>query len=268
MANPQLVLQQVVVELDLARGVVIIDPPQCDLSDLDGGVTWRFLGLPNTWLPVVEFDRNSPYGPFLTLQQASSLVVGRGTRGQVAGEFPYRARFFALDGAGALVRIAGLEAKGSLFVVSPMVLRTAPDVSVTIILEAPLPVIEVHPQRVQIFDLDVVTWSFSGLLPHWYPMVYFTGAPQQLPRPALGPFATLSLAELAPEAGGEPQMKITAAGNVGPPGRYLYDIALVERATHLVVHRLCDQRREGPLRVLEDPVVDNNGPVIGTGGGT
>lgn len=239
---------QKIVKVARTGDTLTLAPDPIELKEGDW-VQWEFSGLEEGEFGFIAFE--SPrLGPFYSLRSCGNdLFLGKGNKG-TRGIFPYTALILHLD-----KRTAVLSATGTIDNQSDQK-DTSPDVEVTFENN----VLTVSPYRLRLNAGDTATWRFTSLPDNAFVCFKFgsvtdpQGKAVQGTDGASGPFLAFNACRVdasgVVEASG---MGFTAAIPVDQrPGQFTYHLQLRDW--------------NGNLIAGHDPIIDNLGPPVPTGG--
>ncbi|MEE8587195.1 MAG: hypothetical protein V3T83_20330 [Acidobacteriota bacterium] len=231
--------------------ILTVRGPKFTAADANEMFMWNFIGIPpdcypGVWFEIVKDGNQSPFGPFVTLEQRPSFVIASGKNSQAVGIYKYTAFITrAVSESEDRAPPSPLAFTDGLSIgISPEVLVKLDSKSLKLV---------VVPKKVHIYTGMTVTWNFDDLLPLpeiWCPWIKFAGplekASTQPKNLYFGPFTCLSFS----------RSKVIGSGNQGVKGTYNYLAQQVAGVGGKIL------RLSSP-----DPGVDDEGDPPGGAGG-
>ena len=224
-----------------------IDPDPVIVSDGDQ-VWWQFSGVPDGWFGLIKFD--SRFGPFHSLRSFSGAsVLAKGNVGSAASNnYSYRAGVIdpnPQEGTAVFSNPATVTNNAQYA-------DTSPDIAVLYDGTQTPPALQVVPGTVSLNSGDTATWLIQGLPQNAVAVFWFEPTPGYMD-PASGPFTDF----IVSLGSGTTSVRACGLGFATDPG--------TAPATITYHIRVIDEN--GATLASGDPVIDNIGPPIPTGGG-
>lgn len=243
---------------------VVADTEHFQLRVVEGRVAakpgdtliWVFRGIPEGWLPWIEFPDQLPYGPFPSLTVSSVAIWGTLPGGDASSReedahFPYRA--VIRTGLGRHQKSYGALLRSPMADLDVQPVAPA-QIEVVVTYDAESSELGLSPTLIKRNPGDTVKWSFQ--IPEdvlepgsWLPRIDFfrfdgsTGAqPANL---SLGPFTSLA----------HGLTTVVGMGNTPSPGIYSYTAVVIHQETGSV-----------QLKSTPDPVIDDRGEPLDLSG--
>lgn len=241
---------QTIVKVLYKDGVLSTEPDRIELADGDW-VQWEFPELAAGQFGFISFAQPLPrLGPFYSLRSYSNnLFLGKGNKG-TPGDFPYTALILHPDQKTAIASATGTINNQS------RVKNTSPEIEVTY----EDGVLNLCPEPLRLNTGDTATWRFVNLPDDAFacfqfdPVTDSQGKTVQGTTGASGPFLAFNAC------------RIDGAGVVEASGMGFTAAIPVDQRPKQFTYHLQLRRWDGTFLAGHDPIIDNLGPPVPTGG--